>query len=324
LIDGTGYICILSGIDDVENLPRLREEAITQRALVRFGLDDDSVPDHKLFDDPFRILPLADGQWRPVLSKRGNIAVVLHLYYAELWPEFELFLNQMQGPFDLRITHCGLGDQIREQIVRIFSHATLTEVENRGRDIWPFLSLLNAGSLDGYDYICKIHSKKSAHGSGIGESLLGSRWRRRALYDLLAFGRAETILDMFERDPRLGLVGPKVLRVPNARVNVDVAWGSIKNRDNARQLALRMAKEVRDEALDYFAGSMFWIKRDALTPIRGLNLKREDFPEESGQLDGEIQHTIERLFSVCAQKAGFKIADMSPIDNFPIKKTLSI
>jgi hypothetical protein len=322
LLGEGGYICILSGIDDAEGLPRLREEMIAERALVRLGLDDGSIPDHELFDNPFGILPRPVRPWQPAFDKRGTAAIVLHLFYEELWPEFELFIGQMQSAFDLWVTHCGLADRSREQVLRAFPHAKIAEVENRGRDIWPFLSLLNAGCLNGYDYICKIHSKKSAHGGGTGESLLGSRWRRRALYDLLGFGRAEAILDMFERDPQLGLVGPQVLRLPNARMNLAAAWGSIKNRDNARQLALRMGAEMRDDDLKYFAGSMFWARPAALEALRQLDFKRDDFPEEGGQLDGELQHAIERAFSLSTIKAGLKLADAGPILQFS-KHTLS-
>jgi lipopolysaccharide biosynthesis protein len=316
MVDGRGYICVLGGIDNVEGVAQLRNEAIAERAMVRFGLDRGSIPDHALFDDPFSILPRPDRPWRPTLEKRSNVAVVLHLFYPELWPEFELFLNQIQRPFDLWVTHCGLSNQILEQIYYAFPKAKIKKVENRGRDIWPFLFLLNEGSLDDYDFICKIHSKKSTHGSGTGESLLGSRWRRRALYDLLAFGRADLILRTFEDDPGLGLAGPRALRLPNAHINLDSSWGSIKNRDKARRLALRMGVEMRDAELDYFAGSMIWVRRTALEPLRQLNLQSHDFPEENGQLDGELQHAIERLFSYSTVVAGLKIADQSPIENY--------
>ena len=39
-------------------------------------------------------------------------------------------------------------------------------MENGGRDIRPFLALLERGRLDGYRYICKVHGKKSIDGSG--------------------------------------------------------------------------------------------------------------------------------------------------------------
>ncbi len=37
----------------------------------------------------------------------------------------------------------------------------MLEVENRGRDILPLVSLVNAGYLDPYHVILKVHTKRS-------------------------------------------------------------------------------------------------------------------------------------------------------------------
>src|SRR5580704_17877316 len=73
-------------------------------------------------------------------------------------------------------------------------------MENRGRDIGPFLVLLERGRLDRYRYICKIHGKKSIDGGR--ETYMGVLWRRRLLFDLLGGpGAANAAIGMFERDP---------------------------------------------------------------------------------------------------------------------------
>jgi hypothetical protein len=145
MIGGTGYIYILRGVDAFESL-RLREEAIAARTVARLDLDDGYIPDCKLFDNPLGILPKPDRPWGSTLTETGGMAIVLHPFYSELWPEFELFLGQMQRPFDLWVTHCGFPSPIRKQIVAAFPQAKLIEVENRGHDFWPFLSLLNTGN----------------------------------------------------------------------------------------------------------------------------------------------------------------------------------
>ena len=309
---GRGYVCVLSGIAGRDKLPALSRNAMLQRSLWHLGLDDQSISSPDLFDNPLQWLPTPETPSFP--PPNGKIAAVLHLYYTDLWPELAAFLCQIPYPFDLWITHCGMDAGVRAQILELFPQSQIVQVENRGRDVWPFISLLNAGALEKYDYICKIHSKKSAHKPGQEESLLGRRWRRRVLYDLLAAGRARQIVDMFECDPSLGIVGPAALRMPNARYTADMAWGTDKNRELTMRLARRTGMEMGAADLDFFAGSMFWVRPRALEPIRRLNLQRSDFPDEAGQLDGELQHAFERLFSVSAMRRGLSISDVTPLD----------
>ncbi len=307
--DGSGYVSVIRGIARPDELARMSRNEAIQRSLWVFGLDDQSLSSPDLFDNPLQWLrPVEKLPLPPSMSKIG---VVLHLYYTELWAEFAAFLNQIHYPFDLWITHCGMDGATRAQILQLFPQAQIIEVENRGRDIWPFIRLLNEGVFDGYGAICKIHSKKSAHKPGEQESLLGSRWRRRALYDLLAGGRAAQIVDMFERDPRLGIAGPCALRLPSTRYSAKMAWGTDENRELTMQVARRMGGQLSETDLDFFAGSMFWVRPQALEAIRQLNLRREDFPDEKGQLDGELQHALERSFFRSVAIAGLQIGNES-------------
>lgn len=58
---------------------------------------------------------------------------------------------------------------------------------------------------------------------------------------------------------------------------------------------------------DFFfpAGSMFWFKPPALTPLLGLNLGDDDFSPENDEVDGTLAHVVERLFTVAAEKSGY-------------------
>jgi Rhamnan synthesis protein F len=310
--DGSGYVCVLWGVVGRGELERLNRYANVQRSLWVLGIDDRSVPFRELFDNPLQWLRPAEKLPQPPSAPK--VAVVLHLYYTDLWAEFAAFLSQIQYPFDLWITHAGMDDASRAQISGLYPQARTIQVENRGRDMWPFISLLNDRAFEGYGCICKIHSKKSEHRNG-EESLLGSRWRRRALYDLLGAGRVAQIVNMFGRDRALGIVGPRALRIPSARYTANKAWGTEKNRKLTVQVARRMGVRMGEGDIDFFAGSMCWARPEALEPLRRLNLQRGDFPSETGQLDGELQHAIERLLPLSALCAQMSISDVPPLIN---------
>ena len=178
-------------------------------------------------------------------------------------------------------------------------------MENRGRDIGPFLALLERGRLDGYRYICKIHGKKSIDGGR--KTYMGEMWRRRLLFDLLgAPGAANAAIDMFERDPSIGMIGPRVFRLPKAGYPEDLSWSA--NRPMTLKIAERMGVPADKFQLDFFGGTMFWVRPEALKPLRDLRLAA-DMPHESGLIDGDLPHALERVLPTSVLVAGYKLAD---------------
>ncbi len=178
-------------------------------------------------------------------------------------------------------------------------------MENRGRDVRPFLVLLEGGRLDRYRYVCKVHGKKSSDGGR--RSYMGALWRRRLLFDLLAApGLAGSIVDMFERDPSIGMIGPRAFRLPSETYSEELSWSV--NRETVLNLAEKMGVPPDRFRLDFFGGTMFWARPEALAPLRKLKLA-DSFPEEKGLLDGGLEHATERLFGAAVVAAGYKLAD---------------
>ena len=233
------------------------------------------------------------------------VAVVAHIYYEDTWPDIAGALRGLTIPFDLIVTTVAGRERLIESVRRSYPQAQIEIMENRGRDIGPFLTLLERGRLDGYRHICKIHGKKSVDGGR--KTYVGEMWRRRLLFDLLgAPGAANAAIAMFERDPSIGMIGPKAFRLPNDNYPEDLSWSA--NRPLTLKIAERMGMPADKFQLDFFGGTMFWVRPEALKPLRDLHLAA-DMPDESGLIDGDLPHALERVLPTSVLVAGYQLAD---------------
>jgi Rhamnan synthesis protein F len=233
------------------------------------------------------------------------IAVVVHIYYEDTWKDISGALGTLTIPFDLIVTTVPGRERLIEAIRLDFPDAEIEVMENRGRDIRPFLVLVERGRLDRYRYVCKVHGKKSMDGGR--KSYMGAIWRRRLLFDLLgAPGLANTIVEMFERDPSVGMIGPRAYRLPREDYSEELSFSA--NRPMTLELAERMGVPSDRFQLDFFGGTMFWVRPEALKPLRDLRLSLA-IPAEKGLLDGTPGHAIERVFSTSVLAAGYKLAN---------------
>lgn len=229
----------------------------------------------------------------PPASANGRYAVVAHVFYPDVWPEIVAVWSALPAGSHLIITvPFDKADEIRAAaqgvpLVEIHEH------ENRGRDLGPFIALLNEGRLDRFEVILKIHTKKSPH-------LIKGELRRKLLFSALAgnIGNVRRIIAHFD-NPRVGMVGFKPLFRTSSRY-----W--MANRNIVEHLCCRMLP--RGECtLGFFEGSMFWVRPAALTPLRSAALQIQEFDIESGQTDGTLHHGLERAITISARAVGFKI-----------------
>ena len=228
----------------------------------------------------------------------AEIAVILHLHYADLIDELSAAIGNIPEPYHLHVsvTDQDAYDEIAQKILADHPECAIRPVENRGRDILPLLGTLP--QITGrYPFACKLHSKKSLH------SPVGEQWRKDMLIQLLGGpGRVESFLACFRAYPELGLIGPDGFRLTE-----NMWWR--EERPRAMELARIMSVQPPHLDLDFFAGSMFWFRPAALKPIVDLGLTAEDFPAEAGQMEGTLANALERCFSMSAKAAGFRVTD---------------
>lgn len=226
---------------------------------------------------------------------RSEILVVIHIYYVDFIDEIISYLKNIKYKFDIYISvssDCDL-DFLGRRFSILSKNVKIVKHFNRGRDVGPFIMLLNSNFLDGYKYVCKIHAKGSKY------SNLGSEWRNEILSELLGSPmRVQSILSAMKSDDKIGLVGPSGQHLSSSRY-----WGD--NKRSVTDFCKKMNIPKNEIVLDFFAGTMFWFKPIAISKIKRLNLSLNNMEIEKGQRDGTVAHALERLFNLTVISSGF-------------------
>jgi rhamnosyltransferase len=229
---------------------------------------------------------------------RGEVAVVLHLFHVDLLDDINAYIRNVICTCDIFVS---VKSEADHRVVSEYFAQRSTEVfvylhANVGRDVGPFISLLNTGLLDRYLAVCKIHSKKSTYHTK------GDVWRDELLRPLLGSSQCVLrIINGFRRFEDCGIIGPERAYVSDARF-----WGG--NEMRLRTLADEVGIDQASIRLGFFAGTMFWVRPAALSHLRGRNLQLDEFDPEDGQRDATLAHVIERIVTLCVQEAGYFVA----------------
>ncbi|MBX9710947.1 MAG: rhamnan synthesis F [Xanthobacteraceae bacterium] len=267
------------------------QAARTMRTLAKwgFGISSGNLQDTLLYD----YVEQEKGSSHPLEEKTPSTGIIIHLHYHDLWPDFERRLALVSLPFKLIVTLTADDPTLRRRIADRFPNSECVIYPNRGRDIGPFIQLWRDGHLNNLDLICKLHGKKSAPSGP--RAFFGDIWRKSVLNDLVGSDAIVTnIVERFMQHPELGMVGSRRFHLPNRFMELDEAWGS--NRECTLKLARALGFPEEEFRLDFFAGTMFWMRSELLDLLKPLDLSQNSFPEEAGQLDGTLHHALERLF----------------------------
>jgi hypothetical protein len=313
-VTGIAPIKIAHAIDSARRFVRNRAGHGVPFWVLRAAFD----PGHADTTEALRALAAAVSGLHPASAARSplapidvpadsaaRIAVVVHLYYLELWGQFAAAIAMLPEPCDVFVS-CPL--RARDAVARIvqasFPAAVVFGTRNLGRDVLPFLHWFRAPGIGRYEYVLKLHSKKSVHAVDASQAPFGGGegWRRRAIDGLIgADGHAAALLRMLDARPDVGLVAPAGLL--SDQFEWKCATGDILATLRAR---LGLKKPVGGR---FPAGTMFWARIAALSPLASLPDDLMDFECEAGQVDGTLHHSYERLFALVAAERGFGTID---------------
>ena len=241
------------------------------------------------------------------LASPARVGVVLHVYYADLLNEILEHLAVIPVSFDLIVTNAsGAHLEIDRSRLPRLAGLVVLDVENHGRDILPLVSVVNAGLLDPYPLVLKVHTKRSDWRAGHRLQGTGAEWRGRLLGSLLGdAGNVERILSAFAMNPNLGIV------TADGSLLGPEYWGD--NQATTAALLRRLELNPPD-TLAFAAGSMYWIRGFVLQGLRALGLTDADFEPEAGQVNATTAHAVERLVGIATAEAGLALTERSGLD----------
>ena len=237
------------------------------------------------------------------LESPCRVAAVVHVYYADLLPEILQNLGSIPVEFDLLITNAsGSALRVDPEPIALLRSVRVLDVPNHGRDILPLVCLVNAGLLDPYELIVKVHTKQSAWRAEHDLGGSGAAWRAELLGGLLgSSATVEAILCAFAERPELGVL------TSDGSVLGPEQWGD--NQGVAHTLMRRMELGFDESLLCFPAGSMYWIRGFLLQGLRALNLSAADFETESGQVNATTAHALERIVGLLTAEAGQSVEE---------------
>ncbi len=219
-------------------------------------------------------------------AAHAPVAVIVHVHYERTWPDLRDAIGRLQDRKpDIYVTATSLA--LAEAISHDLPEAIVELVDNRGRDIRPFLRVLNKISGLGYVAVCKAHGKASTYrsdGDELRRSALGS------LFDGKNIGR-------FEANPGLGMLVSADSLIEHSEKNL--TYSGALTQVLAEELGLAQWRG------SFPAGSMFWFRPEALAPLTKLGV--DDFDIERGLADGTRAHAIERLFCSVCKYTGYSV-----------------
>jgi len=237
--------------------------------------------------------------------KSSDTIALIHIFYEDLIDEISECITTACKfkKIDVAISiPDSFSIEATKKIIKKLKPVRIVLVENRGRDIWPFLQTLDVILNLNYKFGLKLHSKKSTH------LLEGNKWRKSIYNGLLSSTSIKSAFNCFEMDESIGLVAPKDFMFA-------LTGDALIDNCNSLNVLTALYDCETNEKLPFVAGSMFWFSFEMATHLLHEGVNRELFGPELGAVDGTIAHAYERFIVSLAEHNHFKLENYE-IDNY--------
>lgn len=222
-------------------------------------------------------------------------AVVLHVFYDEAAQGPLSTLKKVEAEFDLFVTASKpLSPSLAESVRQSGRRTRLIERPGAGQDLALFLSLIPNLAAEGYQAVCKLHTKRDPLTD------LGERWRRIGANAVIGTSaRFSQIQALFEADDKLAFVGSKSLYV-SAEAYMYESYGDV-----VEILRASYPDAAINSDWGFFAGSVFWARPHRLEPL-SLAAASAGFGKSQAR-DDELAHALERAVGFIRRSERAKI-----------------
>ena len=145
-----------------------------------------------------------------------------------------------------------------------------------------------------------FHTKKTIH------QFYGDMWRNHIYSNILgSSNNVSRLLTLFD-DAEIGIVMPTCFPLVRAGLNLGINTNTVNSLLNK----LNLPNVDKNTKITFPAGTMFWARTQSIKEIFELKLDADDFPDEQGQLDGTIAHSVERLLGIIPKLKGYKVIEV--------------
>ena len=243
-------------------------------------------------------------------NKSQKIGLFFHIYFEDLIEECFHYVSNVPEYTDIFITTDEENKKIKieNKFSKLKNKVDVKVIENRGRDVSAFL-VPNREEILKYDIACFAHDKKTKQ---LHPELKGEEFKYKCLENILGNKNfVNNIIDLFIKNPRLGLLSPPAPNHAEFYGNLGREWG--ENYDITVELLNDLNIESNiDKSKAPIApyGTMFWFRPKAMKKLLEKTWVYKDFPEEPNKIDGTILHAIERAYPFVVQEAGFYSANV--------------
>lgn len=239
-------------------------------------------------------------------EKITKILVQLHLYYHDQLDFFIEKLQNMDGTdWDLIVTYSQWDEASAEKLMKFKPDTKFIKVENIGYDIWPFIKVIKNVNLGDYDYVIKLHTKRSVEKIKITKATLkGYEWRdslvNAILNDTEYFHK---LINRFETDKSIGMASS----VSTLSLN---AWDTFKSHVTEEMDRMGVNLHKGPVAL----GTMFLARAEIFTPLKKDWISADYFNDHKSVSGYNFtkSHIYERILSLLPLHYGLKHIGVSP------------
>ena len=242
-------------------------------------------------------------------KNKPKVALIFHIYFMDLLDSTYKYVSSMPENADIYLTVAG-----EEKIKLVkekfkdhkFKKLEVLSIENRGRDVSALL-VPTKDFIMNYDYVCFAHDKKTKQ---IKPESIGAGFAYQCLENTLGTeGFVKNVIDLFDKNPRLGLLTPPPPFHSDFLPTLAFGWGV--NYENTKKLAKELKLKVPMSQKAYPIaplGTMFWFRPKAMKKLFDADWEYTDFPKEPNKNDGTLLHAIERVYGLTVQDAGYYAA----------------